>query len=383
MIHVHILSNRPIFSPSQIGKIAIVLLMVIELFKKNTHGFNCCIFVCLYAFIVEFFCYIYYATNFYGFMFGLVNLLKIIYLISIFFFLKIKIKNIEMTFDILVTYILNMALLYSVIQLLTTVLGINVQTYGSDNGIAGGSRGIFASGNGLSLFFGFMTSIALYKYKSDKNKKYLLYFFMLFISCVLVGTKASIIFSIFNFAFLFYCIKLHYKIFIIILLLITGTYLLNLFSQIFEMIIYRFQNKQNIMTFLASSRDQRRINAFNSYDIDGLNSLRIFFGAGAFASFRSLLKDMIANTPSTERDFYDIFFNYGIVGLLFFFVYIVKNTLIFLKHRYYFFLLVFALIVLYSMLAGHVVFDAMSGLGLIIIPVICYSLNIKNNRLRE
>ncbi|MDE5810034.1 MAG: hypothetical protein K2H59_07145, partial [Muribaculaceae bacterium] len=137
-------------------------------------------------------------------------------------------------------------------------------------------------------------------------------------------------------------------------------------SVIADVIIYRYENSENLFSFLMSSRDNYVSDAFNDFFKSGIWPIKLIIGGGAFMSFRpDYYSGMIFDT--LENEFFDIFFMYGLVGLVIYLgiifyelyrIYKVSTILSFL----------FLLFALHSIFAGHILFDGIPIMaGLLII----------------
>lgn len=366
-----IISEASIFSPSQLGKIIIVLYVLLELYKKSGLKFYSVILLIGYISTLEIICYLYFGTTLYAYMVGFVQLFKLCYIISIYFYTKNLVDSDILNYEKLILILKNSALIYSLILIITTILGINTQTYGSETF---GTKGVFASGNGLSLYLGVFSSIALFDSIKKKSLKSKIIFSIIFMSCILVGTKASIVFLIFNLVIIFKFSPKLIKFIMVAGLIFSIYYLRDIFLMVFDVIIHRYKNSSSLKAFLASGRDNYINGAFEKYKVDNLLSLRIFFGAGSFVSFRSSLVDM-KGFDTLENDFFDIFFMYGVNGLIIYLGFLVKYVISFIKRKNYFLTMIFILVYGYSNIAGHVVFNAMSGLTLVLVPIIQITYN--------
>lgn len=292
---------------------------------------------------------------------------KVVYLLALFYFLKNLVNKNIITFKEILDYMISSGLMYAIILICTTLLGLNTSTYTEGTF---GTKGVFASGNGLSVYLGFSSALGIWN--SIKYKNRILVALFLCIASTLVGTKASIVFLFLNLGILFYHSPVVLKLFLFILFLIVINYISDIFIQVFDVIIYRYKNSENIFTFLASSRDSFVIDAFKQYDIEGIKSLRLFLGSGAFVSFRSDVSVM-NGFDTLENDFFDILFMYGIIVLTFYLLFQIRYCVMAVKIKQYHLALIFFCICFYSLWAGHSVFNSMSGTGLAVVPVLIYS----------
>lgn len=309
--------------------------------------------------------------NLSGLLVGIVYANKIVFVLLVYFALK-KVSHIYGLKKIVEFFVIS-ACIYSLLLITTTLLGISTSTYYT--GI--GSKGVFASGNGLSLYLGASSLIALYYFGKKKSPLYLIPYVLIF-SSLFVGTKASLIFFIL-FAFVIYIrMKIYIKIPIAIaissMIIYNFNYLLESFNFIFDVLVNRYNNSDSVFHFLASGRDQILALALSEFNVDGINALRVLTGYGVFTSYRSLYS-ITSGFDTLESDFLDIFFMYGTVGLLFYLSIFCKTLLRSFYSRDL--ALIFSVLGVfgYSFIAGHVIFNAMSSLVLCIVVFI--SLNYK------
>ena len=184
----------------------------------------------------------------------------------------------------------------------------------------------------------------------------------------MIGTKSSIIFLLVNFLYFCFVVIKHGKIFVFIFAV--GFFVANfqLFEQLFDVIFYRFKNKGTVFTFIMSSRDSFVKDAFREYDTTGFLVLRIFTGLGAFLSFRKPHTNLGFDT--LENDVFDIFFMYGLIGLLAYFGIILFALKKLVVKKQLEWLAFSSAIFVYSMIAGHSVFNQTSGVLLALCPLI-------------
>lgn len=375
-----IMTEGALATPSQLGKFITVFLMIMKIIRNNNKNdiFKIAIFSG-YIIILEFIFCLYYETPIYGLLYGFVQLFKVLYLMFCFYFLKDLLSKGKIDSKYLMRLIIQSAIIYSIILVLSTLLGFNSSTYAFGTF---GTKGIFASGNGLSIYLGFSSFMAaFYYFKCERKKEYLIKFLLVWISGTIVGTKASIAFLFINCVVIFYFSRRYIKFLLLLFLVLSFSYLISGFSVIFDVIIQRYKQSENLLAFLASGRDAYLDGAFKIYDTSGIKVLRIFFGSGAFVSFRTNLSDMKA-FDTLERDFYDIFFMYGINMLVIYFLYIIKYSFKGLLKKHIYFTVGFVCVVGYSLSAGHTLFNTMSGLGLIFFPLLIkyWNYDKKNNK---
>lgn len=252
-------------------------------------------------------------------------------------------------------------IIYVLVLLVSTILGINSSTYATGMG----SKGVFASGNGLSIFLGAASVIFFQSFINERNVKNITFFIFVLFGCVLVGTKASAVFLLLGFLFIIYTLPVYLKIVLFIPVFLVVFYFganvdFSLFS-VFEVIYSRYENSSSILSFLASSRDVFFVDAISLYNVDSFFSLRAIFGLGVFISYRDPTLIHLISYDTLESDLLDVFFMYGLVGILFylsFWSWIIYRLIV---YRHFLYAIAAALVFLYSMVAGHVLFNAMSS----------------------
>mgnify|MGYP002151360346 CR=1 FL=1 len=309
--------------------------------------------LCTYIFIIELISFLLHGTLGY-FLIGFAYSFKITFA-AVIYFLTVEMFKKYGAIKVLRIF-RNSAVLYSMIFFLSIIMGVAHSTYSEGNF---GSKGLFSSGNSLSIYFGSMSLIGLYVFFMSGRKIDLLLSGLLLVSALFVGTKTSILFiSLYNFL-LFYKIGFFYKSFLLLLIVVLILSLHGLFGLFFDVIAYRFENSDSFATFLASSRDVFVIDAFSEFYIDGFYILRVIFGLGVYMSFRKLGDD-ISLYDTLENDFFDLFFSYGFVGVFVYISFYFTHGFRAVILKNFVALLIFTFMFLLSALIGHVLFDAMA-----------------------
>lgn len=317
------------------------------------------VFFGVYLLILELVGFLFHETLGY-FLIGFAFAFKIIFAMVIYFF------TVEMFTKYGALKILrifrNSAVLYSFIFFISIVLGLSYSTYDEGNF---GSKGIFASGNALSIYFGSMSLIGLYVFFLSGKRLDLFLSSLLLMSALFVGTKTSILFIALYMFLLFYRIRFLYKSFLLVFLIVLSFIYYDLFFLFFDVIIYRFENSDSVSSFLASSRDVFIVNALSNFYIEGLYFLRLFFGFGIYMSFRTVSDD-ISLYDTLENDFFDIFFAYGFIGMFLFISFYIWHAYRAVSSKNLEALLIFSTMFVISALIGHVLFDAMAVIPLVL-----------------
>ncbi|WP_075540539.1 O-antigen ligase family protein, partial [Campylobacter geochelonis] len=318
----------------------------------------------------------------YTYLIGLIYSYKIIYLFLLFFSIYVLLIKKYINYSFLLININICIALTSIILITSFVFNIGFPTYIDG---AFGTKGFFAAGNGLGIYLGIGLLISIFYYSNTKNKYLFLVCILNICALSLIGTKTTFLFLTAGLVFLcFYfdnkLLSVILSIIIIICLFVFKDSIASLLSKMFDVVLFRFNNSGSFSHFLLSSRDSYLIEAFKHVNYDGMYIIRIFFGLGAYYSFRNF-DDYTIGIDILESDVSDIFFMYGInilVIYLFIMCFIVKFFII--KKQY---LLMFASIMLFghSILAGHVLFNGMSGIMIPLIVIIGIFSNNTRKRL--
>lgn len=88
----------------------------------------------------------------------------------------------------------------------------------------------------------------------------------------------------------------------------------------------------------------------------GIDSTRWFIGAGSYVSFQD--PTAVFQYDTLESDVFDIFFMYGLAGVVAYCQMFAYGAIMLKKHIY--FLLTWGLLFMHSLFAGHVIFNGMS-----------------------
>lgn len=352
-------------SIGQIYRFLIFLLALLIICK--TKHFLYILFIFTYFFFLESFSFFLHG-EFSGFLVGIIYANKILYIIAVFFALTKAVKFVGL--DCVIKLFVFSAFICAFILGVTTFFGVNSTTYAT----GGGTKGVFASGNGLSVFLGAASLIAYNSYMNKGGGVYFVLFFIVLFACISVGTKASIIFllvsSIFVFANADYRVKL--------LIFSSGCYLFlsavnlrDLFI-FFDVIGARYDNSPSFFSFLASSRDVFFEEAYSQYVVDGFFALRVLFGLGVFVSYRDPTIS-IGAYDTLESDFLDVFYMYGVFGVLAYLGLFIFIFLSFIKKKRMYLAVVSLCTFSYSLVAGHVLFNAMSSMIVSILMLLAIS----------
>lgn len=338
-------------SPSQLGRLAVSILLVYLILAKKLTILP--IFLFIYLFAIEVISGLFH-LNQYGFEYGVISAYKLGYLILLTMILIHYTKTTK-GMILLGEFIKYNLMIISTMLYFSTVSGIGNSTYA----FGFGTIGFFASGNGLGLYLGvgvlFLIGLRESKLVLISNKL-LLY---LILSIMLIGTKAALVLCFINFVIFILLSKYRIYIFILFVLLLTFylSEIIEQFSATFVVIIKRYDVADNIVMFLGSGRIQYVFDAFQEYLKSDPSAFRLLFGMGAFTSFQDPLT--VTEYDTLETDLFDLLFMYGFISVLFF-IFTIFFVLFKLRgHKILFFGML--LLSLHSIIAGHVLFNGMSS----------------------
>lgn len=367
LVSIGIAEEGGLGSPSQFLRVLILLFGGFFLSKRSVLVF---VGLALYFLLLESTVF-FWSSTIIPFMKGLNVSFKILFAYLFYSLCKQLIDEHKLTIGSFLHYFYISAFVYSVAIIIPYILGIGLPNY--DEG-SFGTKGFFASGNGLGPYLGIASSILLLK----RNKSFIEYVFFVSycISLVLLGTKASFLFLIVN-LILFFCMSTIQKR--ILLVSLWGVFFLFFYGAIkegigviYEVAIYRFENSPDFLTYILSGRNEYIIDAFNELKSSSLFYVRLLVGSGALLSFQSadILSTMSWDT--LEMDLFDVLFMYGIVGTMLYLGILLKYLVLLLREKTCI-LLIFIAYSVHSILAGHILFNGMSVIaGIVLLIFINY-----------
>jgi hypothetical protein len=346
-----IIASAGLASPSQLGRLLVSIFLVYLVAVKKLSIWPTFLFV--YLFIVEV-CSGFFHINQYGFSYGVVSAYKLGYLILLTMVLKHYSQTTEGMNQLGNFFKYNLIIIASMLYF-STITGIGNSTYG----FGFGTKSFFASGNGLGLYIGIGTLflIGLKTYKLVRIEyKTILY---IALSIVLIGSKTALVLALVSFITIIFLSK-YRLIFILLfssLLILFLPKIIGSLSVIFDVILLRLNNSNNLLIYLGSGRIDYVVEAFDNLFQSDPNALRLVFGMGAFTSFQNPLKVTVFDT--LETDLFDLFFMYGFLSVICF-ITIVCYVLYKLR-KFKILFIGMLLLSLHSIIAGHVLFNGMSS----------------------
>lgn len=366
-IFTGILNEGSLFSPSQIFRLFLTVLALYLL------KFREAIFI---AFLMSLFLIIELLSlslhqNISGFFVGLVYAYKLVFIVIVFFVLNSSFRDDE-NLSLLEKFVKG-SFIYALLLLISIVFGIDKSTYAEGTF---GSKGFFASGNGLSLFLGVSSVLAFLYYLKDRRMISLIYYVTLLLGTSLVGTKGSIFFIAINLFLFFYFMKGGLILFLSSTFLTFFVFLdkiILLFSVAFDVIVLRYNNSSSFIAFLASNRDNYVREALEVFNNSGFTLLRTIFGSGVYLSFRDY-QNLVLPYDTLESDLFDIFFSYGLIGIISYLCIIFFGVYVSLRKSQYILFISWSSLCAYSLIGGHMLFNAMSNIAFLILVLLIIKL---------
>jgi hypothetical protein len=357
------------FSPSQLSRAFASFLLVIYVIKEKLH------FHWLWVLLIGLAGETIYAVisqSINGFLFGIITVYRVVYLVLL---MQVLAHMFTTCPSLVFRYLkLNLIIIAGSI-ILSYVLGVGFSTYGW----GAGTKGFFASGNGIGLYVGILTLflISLSFYYS-RFRIHPVVIFMSISALLLIGSKTGFIFAMLSILALM--LRSKYRVYLIpmLLLMFISSYnqLIIIITSFLDVVISRFANADSFLDFMASSRITYVLEALEIFHSNDPSVLRYLFGAGAYLSFQEA--GSILRFDTLETDFFDMFFMYGFLGIFLYCGFIVYGIFKFRSHFY--FILVWLMLASHSILAGHVLLNAMSLSLIAILMAVALNLNKLTNK---
>lgn len=363
MVIGKVIPENGLASPSQIGRsLAILGLLTFVFYKRLSAKW---VFVLIYLFFIEI-CAAFIHFNDIGFIFGLVNVSKLVYLSIVYLVIMDYIyKDYLSAMSFLGKIIKWNLVIISFSLMFSTVTGLGNSTYG----YGFGTKSFFASGNGLGVYLGVMTLVSIFFKKAKLYEEIDLKVLLLVsLSIALIGSKAALIFSVICILNVIWISNYRMLgVAAIALLCIFGSYyLMEVFSLIFDVVARRYDNSSSLVAFLGSGRHDYVINAFSELFSQSDAMFRFIFGGGAFLSFQS--PSLLSGYDTLETDVFDVLFMYGFFGMLL--LLLIYSYILFRLRKSRILFTAALLCILHSVLAGHVIFNGMSSFCVVILLIL-------------
>jgi hypothetical protein len=238
--------------------------------------------------------------------------------------------------------------------ILSQVLGVGEPTYTSGGF---GTKGWFPSGNGIGIYLGAGTLILMIAARYSDIALSQLQTLILSGGLLCIASKTALFFLLVALALKAYW-QNSYRVLLLLGVLIALPYIENIIdlaSVVFEIMIRRYEaNQDDLLRFITSGRDDYVSGALASWN-QQFSAFRVLFGGGIFVSFQD---PAIAHSVDyLETDIFDVFFIYGAFGLLSYLI--LWTVLAFRVASNVWLLLPLGLLLLHSMIAGHVFFNGL------------------------
>ncbi|MFI5222102.1 MAG: hypothetical protein ACHQK8_07240 [Bacteroidia bacterium] len=360
-------------SPSILLRLIIMFLSFFYLKKGFQTHFMFAIM--LFILSVEFIGYLAIHHNITGLFIGLNWSIKVLYAISVGLFLYNMIRSEKITYNELVLLFRTAVILYSLSIFIPFIFGGGIPTYGKES-LTFGRIGYLANGNGAGALQGIGSIISFHIYRSNKNFKNLILYLLNLVTCYIVATKGTLVFCTINLILIFYYSRLSIKLISICLVIILLTQIPDNMTQVlfksYDVVKFRYDRSANFLLFLWSGRDAYFTDAINSFNIDGFAFIRILCGFGAFVAFRNTgygFEDTHTRY-FLEAEMFDMFFMYGLIGLISYFLFFGSGIMLAIKRRRFFLIIPLILCWFYSAFAGHMLFNGMSILGVMVLYIL-------------
>lgn len=309
-------------------------------------------------------------------------------------YFKIAIKSNWIKINSIINILDAYSIQYMLLVIIPNIFGLGLATYDSavnstatlfsDTSI--GNKGYFLEVNSLiAILIAMMIYSGETAWKGKFFKSFSSYYgFMFLISLgniyalLLVATKTGIAVAILYIFFflirlLIYAnilkeIKFLILLFIIIVLLNSGKLLEEMFADVIKRGVYFFKLFQgDWLRFLTSSRSEYLKQTFQNIDKSGKGLIITVIGGGYYLNFTNLYE--FYKRSVTEMDWFDFYFSYGIVGVIFYIKYLKNGLLNYLfLNKYKQIKIIVTVFLVYSFFAGHIIFNAMT----VTILAMCY-----------
>jgi len=350
------LQEGALASPSQIGRLLATPILLFYAYRSRLSGFW--IIFLLILLMVEMFSG--FRTNdVNGVLFGVITSYRFIYIYLLF---VVLVKSLEYDIGIVGKFLKYNLNFISASIIFGYVTGLGNSTYGW----GAGTKGFFASGNGLGIYVGVAAIflIAMKRYKIHKNISFIT-ILLAFISLLLIGSKTALLLAVII-LFLVAWVSRFAVIFLAVVTFVIfyfQTEIMETLGVLFDVIFMRYSNSLSMIEFLASGRIEYITSAFSTLSEQNVGLFRWLFGGGSYLSFQN--PSAIVSYDTLETDPFDILFMYGFFGLFGYFLLLFIGVRLFRKYPYM--LLGFVLLFTHSIFAGHVLFNGMSTTLLVVL----------------
>jgi hypothetical protein len=378
LFKLKIMPEGAIGSPSQLARFGLFILVIWLI--NNAQYYKplrvLLLTVCYLIFIEAVLAFMHMDLK--AFLYGIVFSIKILFAISCYYYVAHWLNFDKDRTVYVINKVIQYGTVVSLLVLTAYFSGFHIANY--QLGLA--TRGLFISGNGLGIVLGISTIFLVYY-----NKKITIFTFLhillLLITTALLGTKASLIFLLVALVLLTVKLTKQSPIVTAIALCLASIYLLvpliGLLSDVFENIIFKFNNIDDKLHFIASSRDRFIKDAFIQMDVTGFKALRVLFGGGAYYAYADYVSSSLIIRKTLENDLFELFFSYGIltsISYVAIYFFALRESL---RRGNKVIAVALSLVFLHSITMGHVLFNGTSA----ITYALCLALAIKGARIKS
>lgn len=314
------------------------------------------------------FIFLIYHRSFKGIIYDVVSISKLllifIIIYSMFFLSRKKLINISIINRIFEVYLI----IFPATMLIPYIFGLGSSTY--SNGL--GYTGLYYANNDLSIVLLISTIYGLNSVIIKRNIKSIILFILNLMSLLLVGSKTGILGLCIALLvyFIFYARKaiktksISKKNMIIIAIssILSIVFIFILFYPVFDKmldrLIYFYKKEGNIFAALLSGREKFLSLAIHNLVQEKFFIFKLLFGVGFF------YRNNWGKGRLVEMDLMDIVFSLGLIVALVIVCYIAKLLYKMIKNlneKNFMFFVCISIMLLFSFIAGHVAFSALSG----------------------
>lgn len=303
-----------------------------------------------------------------GVIFDAVSISKLFLIIMIIYSLKylydkdlIDIMFITEIFDLL-------SIIFPTTMLIPYFLGIGSATYSSGLGYTG----LYYANNDLSIVMLVSTIYCLNNLIKRIRTKEIILFILNLMSLLIIGSKTGLLGL--GIAIILYIIKYMKNIvnnksiskkhitrifiYIGVIIIISIIVFYPIFSEMLHRIIYFYQKEGNILAAFLSGREKFLVVAFEKLTLEKFFIFKLLFGVGFFYRKNWGIGELV------EMDLFDIVFSLGLIAAIVITYYISKflyKMVRNLNDSNFMYFVCILVILLFSIIAGHVAFSALSG----------------------
>lgn len=250
-------------------------------------------------------------------------------------------------------FVMGIALM-SLVLFISLVLGIGLPTYGSGGF---GTKSFFASGNDIGMYLGASALIIMIARHYSLIEVSWLSVGIIVLGLLSIASKTSLVFMLLCLAVIF-SKTVFVRLLAILVVLAGALYWQSIWdavSVVLDVVIRRFNAADgDWLFFITSGRNSFVAEAFELFSSE-YSTQRVIFGRGVFVSFQSF--QYVQQVDFLETDIFDIFFMFGLMGLLFYAMLWLGFS--YKSLRYPLFLLPIVMLFMHSAIAGHVIFSGL------------------------